>query len=85
MVLFSGSAMGGQLHLIAPLLKESLAPSKVDPEVKLKIFTTLSTVLVQRQTNFKKCDTDKLEAFLNIVIDGMRLVLYETVPSHNPR
>ncbi|CAB3253838.1 unnamed protein product [Arctia plantaginis] len=72
-MLHSGSAMGAQLHLIAPLLKESLAPSKVDPEVKLKIFTTLSTVLVQRQTNFRKCDTDKLEAFLNIVIEEVIL------------
>ncbi|XP_075973416.1 dynein axonemal assembly factor 5 [Anticarsia gemmatalis] len=68
-MLHSGSAMGTQLHLIAPLLKESLAAPKVDPEVKLKIFTTLSTVLVNRQTNFSKCNTDKLEAFLNIVIE----------------
>lgn len=68
-MLHSGSAMGAQLHLIAPLLKECLAVPKVDPEVKLKIFTTLSTVLLQRQMNFSKCDKDKLEAFLNIVIE----------------
>lgn len=68
-MLHSGSAMGAQLHLIAPLLKECLAVPKVDPEVKLKIFTTLSTVLLQGQMNFSKCDKDKLEAFLNIVIE----------------
>lgn len=62
--------MGSQLHLIAPLLKECLATTKVDPEVKLKIFTALSRVLLQRQTNFKNSDTDKLEAFLKIVIEG---------------
>lgn len=62
--------MGTQLHLIAPLLKESLAPPKADPEVKLKIFTALSTVLLQRQTNFNKCNNYKLECFLKIVIDG---------------
>ncbi|KAL0840952.1 hypothetical protein ABMA28_014745 [Loxostege sticticalis] len=66
-LMHAGSAMGAQLHLIAPLLKECLATPKVDPEVKLKIFTTLSTVLLQRQTNFCKCETDKLEAFLKIV------------------
>ncbi|CAG9786356.1 unnamed protein product [Diatraea saccharalis] len=70
-LMHSGSAMGGQLHLIAPLLKECLATPKVDPEVKLKIFTTLSTVLLKRQTNFCKCDTDKLEAFLKIVIEDV--------------
>ncbi|KAH9640073.1 hypothetical protein HF086_016004 [Spodoptera exigua] len=64
-----GSAMGAQLHLIAPLLKECLATPKVDPEVKLKIFTTLSTVLLRRDTNFSRCDNDKLEAFLKIVIE----------------
>ncbi|XP_023943230.2 dynein axonemal assembly factor 5 [Bicyclus anynana] len=68
-LLHSGSAMGSQLHLIAPLLKDSLAPPKVDPEVKLKLFTALSTVLLQRQSNFKSCDPAKLEAFLKIVID----------------
>ncbi|KAJ8727930.1 hypothetical protein PYW08_016315 [Mythimna loreyi] len=68
-MLHSGSAMGNQLHLIAPLLRECLATPKVDPEVKLKIFTTLSTALLKRDTNFSKCDTDKLEAFLNIVIE----------------
>ncbi|XP_026725324.1 dynein assembly factor 5, axonemal [Trichoplusia ni] len=65
----SGSAMGAQLHLIAPLLKECLATPKVDPEVKLKIFTTLSTVLLRRDVNFKTCDNDKLEAFLKIVLE----------------
>nr|QFR37577.1 HEAT repeat-containing 2 [Phigalia pilosaria] len=68
-LLHSGSAMGAQLHHIAPLLKECLATPKVDPDVKLKIFTTLSTVLLKRQDNFYKCDTDKLEAFLKIVIE----------------
>lgn len=68
-MLNAGSAMGSQLHLIAPLLKECLATPKVDPEVKLKIFTTLSTVLLRRDTNFTRCDTDKLEAFLKIVIE----------------
>ncbi|XP_039753956.1 dynein assembly factor 5, axonemal [Pararge aegeria] len=68
-LLNSGSAMGSQLHLIAPLLKECLAPPKVDPEVKLKVFTALSTVLLKRQTNFRKCEPDKLESFLKIVID----------------
>ena len=63
--------MGNQLHLIAPILKDCLAPPKVDAEVKLKIFTVLSTVLLKRQTNFSKSDSDKLEAFLKIVIDGM--------------
>ncbi|XP_050345777.1 dynein axonemal assembly factor 5 isoform X2 [Nymphalis io] len=72
-MLHAGSAMGTQLHLIAPLLKECLAPPKLDPEVKLKIFTALSTVLLQRQTNFSKCDQDKLEAFLKIVIDEVIL------------
>ncbi|XP_041977960.1 dynein axonemal assembly factor 5 [Aricia agestis] len=67
-MLHSGSALGSQLHLLAPLLKETLGTPKVDPEVKLKIFTALSTVLLQRQKNFSKCDQDKLEAFLNIVI-----------------
>ncbi|CAH0398042.1 unnamed protein product [Chilo suppressalis] len=67
----SGSAMGGQLHLIAPLLKECLATPKVDPEVRLKIFTALSTVLLQRQNNFCKCDSDKLEAFLKVVIEDV--------------
>ncbi|XP_050670875.1 dynein axonemal assembly factor 5 [Leptidea sinapis] len=67
-LLYSGSAMGAQLHLIAPLLRECLAVPKVDPEVKLKIFTALSTVLIQRQKNFSQCEPDKLEAFLNIVI-----------------
>lgn len=62
--------MGAQLHLIAPLLKECLATPKVDPEVKLKIFTTLSTVLLRRDVNFKTCDNDKLEAFLKIVLEG---------------
>ncbi|KAL4709945.1 hypothetical protein ACJJTC_003908 [Scirpophaga incertulas] len=65
----TGSAMGGQLHLIAPLLKECLVTPKVDPEVKLRIFTTLSRVLLQRQENFRYCDTDKLEAFLKIVLE----------------
>ncbi|CAH0579031.1 unnamed protein product [Chrysodeixis includens] len=65
----SGSAMGAQLHLIAPLLKECLATPKVDPEVKLKIFTTLSTVLLRRDVNFRTCDNDKLEAFLKIVLE----------------
>ncbi|KAG6454786.1 dynein assembly factor 5, axonemal [Manduca sexta] len=65
----AGSAMGAQLHLIAPLLKECLATPKVDPEVKLKIFTTLSTVLLKREENFRKCEYDKLEAFLKIVIE----------------
>ncbi|XP_047024632.1 dynein axonemal assembly factor 5 [Helicoverpa zea] len=68
-MLHTGSAMGGQLHLIAPLLKECLATPKVDPEVKLKIFTCLSTVLLKKDTNFRTCDTDKLEAFLKIVIE----------------
>nr|ANG83464.1 HEAT repeat-containing protein [Biston betularia] len=68
-LLHSESAMGTQLHLIAPLLRECLATPKVDPEVKLKIFTTLSTVLLKRQDNFYKCETDKLEAFLKIVIE----------------
>ncbi|XP_034830515.1 dynein axonemal assembly factor 5 [Maniola hyperantus] len=72
-LLHAGSAMGRQLHLIAPLLKECLAPPKVDPEVKLKVFTALSTVLLNRQTNFKKCEPDKLEAFLKIVIDEVIL------------
>ncbi|XP_045771313.1 dynein axonemal assembly factor 5 isoform X1 [Maniola jurtina] len=72
-LLHAGSAMGGQLHLIAPLLKECLAPPKVDPEVKLKVFTALSTVLLNQQTNFKKCEPDKLEAFLKIVIDEVIL------------
>ncbi|XP_047529870.1 dynein axonemal assembly factor 5 [Vanessa atalanta] len=72
-LLQSGSAMGTQLHLIAPLLKECLAPPKLDPEVKLKIFTALSTVLLQRQINFSKCDQDKLEAFLKIVLDEVIL------------
>lgn len=63
--------MGSQLHLIAPLLKECLATPKVDPEVKLKVFTTLSTVLLKRDVNFSKCENDKLEAFLNVVIEGM--------------
>nr|AGC92707.1 HEAT repeat-containing protein 2-like protein [Heliconius erato] len=68
-LMYSGSAMGNQLHLIAPILKDCLAPPKVDAEVKLKIFTVLSTVLLKRQTNFSKSDSDKLEAFLKIVID----------------
>ncbi|XP_028164932.1 dynein assembly factor 5, axonemal [Ostrinia furnacalis] len=68
-LMHAGSAMGDQLHLIAPLLKECLATPKVDPEVKLKIFTVLSTVLLKRQANFCKCETDKLEAFLKIVIE----------------
>ncbi|XP_049868771.1 dynein axonemal assembly factor 5 isoform X2 [Pectinophora gossypiella] len=69
-VLLHGSyAMGAQLHLIAPLLKECLATPKVDPEVKLKIFTTLSKALLNRQSNFKTCETEKLEAFLKIVIE----------------
>ncbi|KAJ0177017.1 hypothetical protein K1T71_007026 [Dendrolimus kikuchii] len=70
-LLHAGSALGGQLHLIAPLLKECLATPKVDPEVKLKIFTTLSTVLLKRQDNFNKCETEKLEAFLKIVIEDI--------------
>ncbi|XP_022120793.2 dynein axonemal assembly factor 5 [Pieris rapae] len=69
----SGSAMGTQLHLIAPLLRECLAVPKVDPEVKLKIFTALSNVLLQRETNFRKCEPDKLEAFLRIVIQEILL------------
>ncbi|CAK1546977.1 unnamed protein product [Leptosia nina] len=72
-LLHSGYAMGGQLHLIAPLLRECLAEPKVDPEVKLKIFTALSTVLLQRETNFRKCDPHKLEAFLQIVIQEVLL------------
>ncbi|XP_045535643.1 dynein axonemal assembly factor 5 [Papilio machaon] len=68
-MLNAGYAMGSQLHLLAPLLRESLATPQVDPEVKLKVFTALSTVLLRRQTNFSKCDTDKLESFLNIVIE----------------
>ncbi|XP_045497343.1 dynein axonemal assembly factor 5 [Colias croceus] len=72
-LLRSGAAMGAQLHLIAPLLKECLAVPKVDPEVKLKIFTALSTVLLQRKTNFKKSEPEKLEAFLKIVIQEIIL------------
>ncbi|CAG9584590.1 unnamed protein product [Danaus chrysippus] len=68
-LLHGGPAMGAQLHLIAPLLKECLSTPKVDPEVKLKLFTTFSSVLLQRQSNFSKCDSDKLEAFLKIVIE----------------
>ncbi|XP_013169550.1 PREDICTED: dynein assembly factor 5, axonemal [Papilio xuthus] len=68
-LLNAGYAMGSQLHLLAPLLRECLATPQVDPEVKLKVFTALSTVLLRRQTNFSKCDTDKLESFLKIVIE----------------
>lgn len=63
--------MGTQLHLIAPLLSECLAVPKVDPEVKLKIFTALSTVLLQRDTSFRKCEPDKLETCLRIVTQGI--------------
>ncbi|CAG5051832.1 unnamed protein product [Parnassius apollo] len=72
-LLHAGYAMGEQLHLIAPLLKECLATPKVDPEVKLKVFTALSTVLLRRQTNFSKCEMDKLKAFLKIVIEDVIL------------
>ncbi|XP_073945026.1 dynein axonemal assembly factor 5 [Choristoneura fumiferana] len=68
-----GSAMSSQLHLISPLLKECLATPKVDPDVKLKMFTTLSTVLLRRQDHFYKCDRDILEAFLKIVIEEVIL------------
>ncbi|CAH0719593.1 unnamed protein product, partial [Brenthis ino] len=70
-LIHSGSAIGAQLHLIAPLLKECLAPPKVDAEVKLKIFTVLSTVLLKRQTNFSKSESENLEAFLKIVINDI--------------
>ncbi|XP_068631779.1 dynein axonemal assembly factor 5 [Battus philenor] len=72
-LLHSGYAMGSQLHLIAPLLRECLATPKVDPEVKLKVFTALSTVLLRRQSNFSKCEMDKLEAFLKVVIEDVIL------------
>ncbi|XP_053607373.1 dynein axonemal assembly factor 5 [Plodia interpunctella] len=63
-----GSAIGNHLHLIAPLLTQCLATPKVDPEVKLKIFTSLSMALLRREDNFRKCDRDALEAFLKAVI-----------------
>ncbi|XP_013199371.1 dynein axonemal assembly factor 5 [Amyelois transitella] len=63
-----GSAIGNQLHLIAPLLTKCLATPKADPEVKLKIFTSLSTALLRREDNFRKCQRDALEEFLKIVI-----------------
>ncbi|XP_037872856.1 dynein axonemal assembly factor 5 [Bombyx mori] len=68
-LMHAGSAMGAQLHLIAPLLKECLANTETDAEVRLKIFTTLSTALLKRQENFRKCDSDKLGAFLKIIIE----------------
>ncbi|CAG9093332.1 unnamed protein product [Plutella xylostella] len=70
-LVYSDWALGPQLHLIAPLLKECLATPKVDPEVKLKMFTTLSTVLLKRQDNFRKAEREKLEAFLKIVIEDV--------------
>ncbi|XP_063618443.1 dynein axonemal assembly factor 5 [Cydia splendana] len=70
----TGSAMSSNLHLIAPLLKECLATPKVDPEVKLKMFTALSTALLRRQDNFSKCSGDILEAFLKIIIEEVILV-----------
>ncbi|CAH2037929.1 unnamed protein product, partial [Iphiclides podalirius] len=70
-LLHAGHAMGSQLHLIAPLLRECLATPKVDPDVKLKVFTALSTVLLKREDNFSKCEMDKLEAFLKVVIDDV--------------
>ncbi|XP_061713504.1 dynein axonemal assembly factor 5 [Cydia pomonella] len=73
-LLNTGSAMSSNLHLIAPLLKECLATPKVDPEVKLKMFTALSTALLRRQDNFSKCSGDILEAFLKIIIEEVILV-----------
>ncbi|XP_052759534.1 dynein axonemal assembly factor 5 [Galleria mellonella] len=73
-LLRGGAALGNQLHIIGPLLKASLAPAKMDPEVKLKIFTSLSTMLLQRQTNFSKCDTFQLEAFLKIILKDVIMV-----------
>ncbi|XP_072932239.1 dynein axonemal assembly factor 5 [Epargyreus clarus] len=72
-LLHAGAAMGTQLHIIAPLLKECLATPEVDPEVKLKIFTALSTVLLQRQTNFSKSEPFKLECFLKIIVQEVIL------------
>ncbi|GBP34964.1 Dynein assembly factor 5, axonemal [Eumeta japonica] len=70
-LLNAGSAMGDQLHLIAPLLNDCLGTRDVDPEVKLKMFTTLSTVMMNRQTNFISCEKDKLQVFLKIIIDDV--------------
>lgn len=67
--------MGDHLQTIASLLKECLAPQKVDPEVKLKIFTSLSTVLLRRQDNFNKCDNEALESFLKTVIQGKAFLM----------
>ncbi|KAI5635449.1 dynein assembly factor 5, axonemal [Phthorimaea operculella] len=72
-LLHSGYAMGAQLHLLAPLLRECLATPKVDPEVKLKVFTVLSTALLRRKDNFQHAETDKLEAFLKIIVQEVIL------------
>lgn len=67
----TGCGIGNHLLLIAPLLKDCLASTKIDPEVKLSVFTALSTVLLKRRENFGHCEMDQLEAFLKVVINGM--------------
>ncbi|XP_059059112.1 dynein axonemal assembly factor 5 [Achroia grisella] len=73
-LLRSGAALGNHLNIIGRLLKGCLTPPKVDSEVKLKIFSGLCTVLLQREITFSKCDADELETFLKIIIKDVILL-----------
>lgn len=72
-ILISGPALGLNLHLLSPLLVEALASVEIDPEVKLKLFTSLSSVLLNRDENLELASEYYLQSFLNVILQGMRI------------